>query len=173
MIMRKLFIISIFFLLLTCQQKNKMVYYFTPEISLNSIINFEVSNLNKNDNNNLYYVIQVKDLLYIVKTNEDNLLSFMLNTEVIGCNNNSKYKILYLESKEPLFDISDLYNISNSECDIILPYIPSKNYVEDIEGIIFKIDRKGMILLKKGDISREILQNGSLKTKYIRIQEPR
>lgn len=170
--MKKHLIILILFVLFSCQQKNRIRYSFTAEKGLNSIVDFEISNLNKNQNNNLYYVIQVKDLLYIIKTNKDNLLSFMLNTNIIGCYDTPKYKVLYLESKEPKFDISSTYHIRNSECDIILSYITSKNKVKNVEGTIFKIEKKGMILFKKGNISKEVLQNNYLKTNYIKIQEP-
>lgn len=160
--MKRLLIILIsYFVLISCKDKNETV---------NDLILQEVS---ESYDTSLIYVIQSKNLLYVIKTEPYNLLAFMLNFEISGCSTKNNVTILYIKGVNVNLDLTSFYDIENLDC---IDFINSPLYLKSLEkiyGSIYLVEKENkFILKKKGNILLDIKNDKNLKVEYIKINDP-
>lgn len=130
---KKLFAILVLFVT-SCYQGQQVSQI--NKYDIRKIINKEILWLKEFDVENKfnqYYIIQAKDLLYIINTNRANLYSFMVVYNTISCENLEDEKIIFLESISPPFDISSSYTPTKTPCIVTVdfnsdPKLPSREW---------------------------------------------
>lgn len=148
------------------------------ESDVRKIIDSEINSLKAIDTENKYdeyYVIQVKDLLYITNINKENIFRFMTFYENITCENIENERVIFLQSVSPINDISPYYSATEEPCNIIVDY-GVVEAPEKVNGVIYKISknnqRLNLTLLKRGNVARDIRNNDKLWIKFKIAEEP-
>ena len=172
------FIISLFISVSSCYQEKK-VMQISNQSDFRRIIDKEILWLKEFDVENKfnqYYIIQAKDLLYIINTNRANLYSFMVVYNTISCENLEDEKIIFLESISPQFDISSSYTPTKTPCIVTVDF-NSDPKLPRVNGVITKISQgtEGFKfnVLKRGNISQDIISDKNLEIKRVIMEEPK
>lgn len=170
-------IISLFISTSSCHQEQK-VMRINNQLDFRKVIDTEILWLKEFDVENKfdqYYIVQAKDLLYIINTNRGNLYSFMVVYDNITCEDIENEKIIFLESISPQYDISSYYTTVKTPCNILVDY-NSDPKPPNVNGVILKISEKSgsfkFSLLKRGNISEDITNDKNLAIKRVIMPEP-
>ena len=163
---------------ISCIREQVIVKASAPS-DVREFIDAQILQLSKYDTEikyNQYYIIQVRNLLYMINTNSENLFKFIAHYEVATCEDFEKESVVFFKSVHPKNDIASYYTHDENVCNITIDYNSNPQYPK-VSGKIFKITKKGQEfgfrLLKKGDISKDIINDTDLQVKYIKIEEPK